>query len=93
MDTPTPVILRVGTPAYGCVVIETADGMRYESDLSSFASVYCFPKTLNEWNAVAQDGAGLALVWASRFEVHVDQVIGLARRAEADCPMISRTSG
>jgi hypothetical protein len=82
MDTPTPVILRVGTPEYACVVIETSDGIRYETDLTSFAAVHCFPKTSEEWSAVSQDNAGLALVWASRFEVHVDQVIALARRAE-----------
>lgn len=82
MDTPAPVILRVGAPEYACVVVETSDGMRYEADLSSFAQVYCFPKTLEDWGAVTRDAAGLALVWASRFEVHVDQVIALARRAE-----------
>jgi hypothetical protein len=82
MDTPAPVILRVGTPEYACVVVETSDGMRYETDLGSFAPVYCFPRTLEGWGAVTQDASGLALVWASRFEVHVDQVIALARRAE-----------
>jgi hypothetical protein len=83
MDTPTSVILRVDTPRYACVVVETSDGMRYEADLSSFSPVHCFPKTLEEWTAVTRDSSGFALVWASRFEVHVDQVIALARHAES----------
>ena len=82
MGTSAPVILRVGTPEYACVVVDTSDGMRYEASLRSFESVYCFPKTPEAWNAVTQDSSGLALVWTSRFEVHVDQVIALARRAE-----------
>src|SRR5512142_490615 len=83
MGTPTPVILKVSTPDYARVVIETSDGKCYHSDLSSFASVYCFPKTREQWDAVSQDDAGLALVWTTRFEAHVDQVIALATRVES----------
>ena len=52
------------------------------ADLSSFAAVYYFPKTPEEWSVVTRDPSGFALVWASQFEVHVDQVIAFARRAE-----------
>jgi hypothetical protein len=44
--------------------------------------VYCYPKTEEEWRQVAIDSYGLGLVWTTRFEVHVDQVIGLADRRE-----------
>ena len=70
------------TPAYARVSIETSDGNRYEADLSSLSAVYCFPRDATQWSRVSIDSYGLALVWASRFEVHVDQVIGLATRVE-----------
>jgi hypothetical protein len=78
----TPLIRSVTTPAYGWVSIEASDGNRYDTDLTSFSPVYCFPRDAGEWSRVSIDARGLALVWANRFEVHVDQVIGLATRVE-----------
>jgi hypothetical protein len=72
----------VATPAYPWVSVEASDGNGYEADLSSFSSVYCFPPDATEWSRVSIDSHGLALVWASRFEVHVDQIIGLAVRVQ-----------
>ena len=83
MGAPTPLIARVETPRYGEVVIEASDGKRYHADLSRFAAVHCYPKSEEAWREVGVDGHGLALVWTSRFEVHVDQVIGLADHVEA----------
>ena len=82
MGHTTPLIRSVTTPAYRQVSIEATDGNRYTADLSSFASVYCFPCDPSEWSKVSVDSYGLALVWSSRFEVHVDQIIGLATRIE-----------
>ncbi len=82
MDRPTPLIRRVSTPAYGEVSIEASDGNRYHADLTSFRSVFCYPPDPERWSDVSVDSHGLALVWACRFEVHVDQVIGLADRIE-----------
>jgi hypothetical protein len=82
MGATTPVILKVETPAHGRVVIDASDGSRYEADLGSFSSVYCYPKTREAWDEVTPDSSGYALVWTSRFEVHVDQVIALASHAE-----------
>jgi hypothetical protein len=82
MGTSAPVILKVMTPEYGRVVIEASDGLRYHADLSSLARVYCYPQSKADWDRVAIDSYGLALVWASRFEVHVDQVVALADRFE-----------
>jgi hypothetical protein len=82
MGAPSPLIVSVTTPEYGRVVIDASDGARYHADLRPLSSVYCFPQTKAEWDAVAPDGAGLALVWTTRFEVHVDQVLGLADRTE-----------
>ncbi len=56
--------------------------MRYSADLSLFESVSYFPADEAAWSRVSIDGYGLALVWSSRFEVHIDQVIGLADKIE-----------
>lgn len=80
MDRPTPLIRAVSTPEYGRVEIDTSDGKRYSAELSLFRSVACFPRTEEAWRRVSIDSYGLGLVWASRFEVHADQVIGLADR-------------
>jgi hypothetical protein len=82
MGQPTPVITKLETPSYKNLVIETSDGLRYQSDLSSLAKVYCFPANESEWKKVSVDSYGIALIWSSRFEVHVDQVIGLATKSE-----------
>lgn len=82
MGGSTPVIRSVSTPTYMTVSIEASDGNRYEADLSSFSRVYCFPRDVREWERVSIDSYGLGLTWASRFEVHVDQIIGLASHVE-----------
>ena len=82
MGAPTPLIVSVATPSYGRVVVEASDGKRYSADLSCFSKVYCFPQGAENWSAVAPDTAGLSLVWTSRFEVHIDQVIGLADQGD-----------
>jgi hypothetical protein len=82
MGHTTPLIQSVTTPAYMQVTIDASDGNRYTADLSSLAGVYCFPRDSAEWSKVSVDSYGLALVWACRFEVHVDQIIGLATRIE-----------
>ena len=89
LGAPPPLIRSVTTPAYMRVVIDASDGRRCEADLSSFSGVYCFPRDADEWSRVSIDSYGLGLVWASRFEVHVDQVLGLATHVEsaADSPV------
>ena len=83
MGSSTPLIVSVSTPAYGRVTVETSDGRQHHADLAAaFSSVHCFPKDATDWAAVTPDAAGLALVWGTRFEVHVDQVLALANRVE-----------
>ena len=82
MDSSTRVILKVETPEYKKVVIETSDGQRYFSDLKALSSVYCYPKTKPDWDKVSADSYGRALIWSSRFEAHIDQVIGLSYKSE-----------
>lgn len=78
MGLSTPIIREVQTPEFGRVVIETSDNKRYFTDLMNFAKVKCFPQDKTAWSKVSIDGYGLGLIWASRFEIHIDQVIGLA---------------
>lgn len=82
MGRTTPLIVSVSTPAYTRVAIEASDGNRYAADLSSMSHVYCFPRDLTEWSQVSIDSYGLALIWACRFEAHVDQIIGLSTHVE-----------
>jgi len=82
MGATAPLIIRVETPSYGRVVIEASDAKRYHANLSSLARVYCYPKSDEAWSQVAVDAHGLALVWTTRFEVHVDQVLALSERVE-----------
>ena len=82
MGTSTSVIRDVQAPEYGKVIVEASDGKRYFADLTSLSKVYCFPKDAVAWSKVSIDSYGLAIIWASRFEVHVDQVIGLATKIE-----------
>lgn len=83
MGTTTPLVVRVMTPEYKKIIVETSNGMRYFSDLTTLEKVYCFPKDKQEWDKVSADSFGSALVWASRFEVHIDQIIGLAYKTES----------
>ena len=82
MGYTAPVVTKLSIPAYKKIIIETSDNHRYESDLSSLSGVYCFPKTEADWKKCSLDSYGLGIIWSSRFEVHVDQVIGLATKEE-----------
>lgn len=82
MGKSSPVIVDVIFDAYKKVAVEASNGMRYYSDLSLLQSVYCFPKNFQEWQKGTVDSYGLAIIWPSRFEVHVEQIIGLAYKTE-----------
>jgi hypothetical protein len=82
MGYPAALIRSVSTPEYGRICIDASDGNCYHADLSSFSSVYRYPRDLEAWSQVSIDSYGLGLLWASRFEVHVDQILGMADRVE-----------
>ena len=82
MDSTTPIATSVHALELGKVVVEGSDGIRYYADLQSFSSVPCYPQTLEDWRTVHVDSYGLALLWTTRFEVHMDQVVGLAFKKE-----------
>ena len=39
-------------------------------------------KNEDEWKKCSIDSYGLGIIWSSRFEVHSDQVVGLANKIE-----------
>ena len=82
MDSATPIILKVSATEYKKVIVDASNGKRYYADLSYLYKVFCFPKSEEEWKMVSQDSSGFALIWSSRFEAHIDQVIGLATKVE-----------
>ncbi|MBI2027871.1 MAG: hypothetical protein HYS98_08760 [Deltaproteobacteria bacterium] len=82
MGSPTPIIIDVAANGLGDVIIEASDGNRYYSDLSSLKKVYCYPKNSDEWKNVSIDSYGMGLIWGTRFEVHIDQIIALATKSE-----------
>jgi len=90
MGSTHPVIVKVAAPKRGKITIETSDGFRYHADLSPLSRVYCYPKSNKEWAAVSIDDFGTALIWKNRFEVHVDQIVGLAKKVER--PSFSRAA-
>lgn len=90
MDNTSPVIVKFDVPSYGRVIIQGADGTRYYSDLSSLSRTYCYPKNLTEWKKASIDSYGLALIWRSRFEAHIDQIIGLASKKDSVSPSSPR---
>lgn len=82
MGPTNPVILNVSTPEYQRVIIDCSNGIRYYSDLSALNAVYCFPKNKIDWDKVSPDSYGIALIWTTRFEAHIDQIIALAYKTE-----------
>lgn len=82
MGATTPVVVKAWAPEYGKVVVEASDGLRYHADLSSLSSVYCYPSSATAWQKVSVDTYGLALLWSTRFEAHMDQIVGLAFKKE-----------
>lgn len=83
MGTPSTLIIKVTTPDFKKVIVDTSDGRRFHADLSTLSTVYCFPKNPTEWSQVTPDSFGSALIWTSRFEAHIDQIIGLAFKTES----------
>jgi hypothetical protein len=75
MDKASSLIVSVSALQNFQVEVQLSDGSVVRSDLTRFKAVYCFPKSDDEWQKVSIDSHGLDLIWASRFEVHVDQVI------------------
>jgi hypothetical protein len=81
MDSSATIIKKVIPLEYNKLIIETNEGERYFSDISFFQKVFCYPKT-EDWAKVSIDSYGLDLIWPTRFEIHITQVIDSSYRTE-----------
>ena len=82
MGNTAPIIAKIFVHAYKKIILETSDGYRYHSDLSSLSAVYCLPKNEDEWKKCSIDSYDLGIIWSSQFEVYSDQLVGLANKIE-----------
>lgn len=74
-------ITKVAPLEYGRVVIETSANKRYFSDLNDLNKVHCYPPK-DQWDSVSIDQDAIDLIWSTRFEVHIHQVIDRAYKTE-----------
>ncbi|MBL6991097.1 MAG: hypothetical protein ISR65_15025 [Bacteriovoracaceae bacterium] len=83
MDQANIVIQFVKALTMPQIEIIASNGIRYISDLKEYSSIKCFPTSQKDWEKVGVTTYGFNLTWASRFEVHVDQVIACAISEES----------
>jgi hypothetical protein len=81
MDSPTGLITKATPLKFNKIIIETSLGKRYYSDLTFFQKVHCYPTT-EEWKNVSIDSYGLDLIWSTRFEINITQVIDHSYKVE-----------
>ncbi len=81
MDSSTTIIKKVIPLEYNKLIIETNEGERYFSDISFSQKVYCYPKA-EDWAKVSTDSYGLDLIWPTRFEIHITQIIDSSYKIE-----------
>mgnify|MGYP003496536163 FL=1 len=74
MDSANKIIKYFEILEYKKIKITLNDGTILFSNLEEFEDVYCFPKK-GEWGNVSLDSYGRGLIWSTRFEVHIDQII------------------
>ena len=83
MDSTNKIIRDIEIVEYKKIKIILTDGTIYFSDLSDFSDVYCFP-TKEKWKEVSIDSYSRGLIWSSRFEVHIEQLIDTAYLTEKE---------
>jgi hypothetical protein len=86
MDSTTQLILEVKPLKMHILEMKTSQKISIVADLSRFQNVYCYPKSEEEWKKVSIDSYGLDVVWACRFEVHIDQILANATTTHGAAP-------
>lgn len=81
MDSTNKIIKFFEILEYKKIKITLNDGTIVFSNLEDFEDVYCFPKQA-DWNNVSIDSYGRGLIWSTRFEVHIDQIIDASYSVE-----------
>jgi hypothetical protein len=63
---------------YNVISIVLTDDSEYVADISSFQSVYCYPKNEIEWNQAYVGECKADIEWPEGFGIHLDQIAALA---------------
>jgi hypothetical protein len=64
--------------AYNEITITLNNGSTYSANLSQFNDVYCYPKNLKDWKNARIGECHADIEWDCGFDVHLDQIAGLA---------------
>jgi hypothetical protein len=83
VDSTNKIIKYFEVLEYKKIKIVLNDGTVVFSDLKEFDDVYCFP-TEKDWNKISIDNYGRGLIWSTRFEVHIDQIIDSSYSVEKE---------
>ena len=83
MDSANKIIRHFEIIEYKKIKIILNDGTIIFSNLKDFDDVYCFPRE-NQWGLISIDSYGRGLIWPSRFEIHIDQIIDSAYLVEKE---------
>jgi hypothetical protein len=83
MDSANKIIKYFEVLEYKKIKIVLNDGTVIFSDLSELDDVYCFPAE-KDWNKISIDNYGRGLIWSTRFEVHIDQIIDSSYSVEKE---------
>jgi hypothetical protein len=83
VDSTNKIIKYFEILEYKKIKIILNDGTIIFSNLDEFEDVYCFPKE-GDWKNVSIDSYGRGLIWSTRFEVHIDQVIDASYSTEKE---------
>ena len=83
MDSTNKIIRSAIAVDYKKIRVVLTDGTVLFADLSEFNDVYCFPSK-EDWKNLSVDSYGRGIVWVSRFEVHIDQVLACTFSVEQE---------
>ncbi|NOT77518.1 MAG: hypothetical protein HOP07_00785 [Bacteriovoracaceae bacterium] len=68
---------------YNIIKINLSDDSVYTADISSFQSVYCYPKNEAEWLQAFVGEFKTAIEWPCGFDIHLDQIANIAIKQSA----------
>ena len=79
-DLYTLRIKSIDLSVFHIATIVMTDDSVYSANLShDFKTLFCYPKNQNEWLQGKINQTATTLCWPEGFEIHFDQIIGLAQ--------------
>jgi hypothetical protein len=83
MDSSNQVIKTIEPIEYKKIKVILSSSTVVFTDLSDFSDVYCFPPERN-WKECWVDSYGKGVIWSTRFEVHLDQILDYSYSMETE---------